>query len=191
MNDPWTFTDTITVYNWEDHPEWDLCPINTDGDWHDQIKYYYRNKKCIFMVECKRILKNYECIEWDNVAKRNIFKPSELWNKNKFYPVKLSKIAENLYEFNIDYPKPILTNSVSMPTNKQNINIHGVWKIYYLGGSDTGSMYVDSIDIFKNKVNKCHDFALMRFPSVNIHVPSMLINAGVMYDNISNYKICN
>lgn len=147
--DPWTFTDTIKVYNWENHPDWNLYPLNPKADWFEQLRYYDANRKSMYMIQCKRIIANYGCLGWDDIAKRNTFNSSESWQKNKFYPIKLSNNAQNLYYLDFPYPQPILTRSVNMPPNKRNINIHGVWKIYYSGGSDTGSIYVDSLDIFK------------------------------------------
>lgn len=199
-NDPWTFTDNIKVYNWESHPEWNLCPINITGIsmQMDQISHYHREREHLYMVECKRILISHGCLGWDNILKRNIFKNSESWEKNKFFPVELSGGAKTLYRINYPYSHPILTYSVNVPNDVPYIDIRGTWKIYYSGGSDTGSMYVDSIDNFKKRARECYKpFQMMYFPAVYINNPQFLMeknrndeSVGIIYQSVSNYKVC-
>ncbi len=49
-------------------------------------------------------------------------------------------------------------------------------EICYSGESDTGSIYVDSIDNFKGSVKKCNKSSeLMYFPAVYINNPRILM----------------
>ena len=201
-HDSWTFTDTIRVYNWEQHPDWNKCPLRSSADF-DSIKYYQKDKNLFPMIEAKRILG--KTLGWDNDLKRNTFTPTKEWilSKSKYFPVKLSHNATNLYRIDWPYKMPVLTHSVDVPLNQSYVDIHGTWKIYYSGGSDTGSIYVDSIDIFKQKARECFKpFQMMYFPEVYINNPfpdeDMKNNskenyikspAGIIYNNISTCKI--
>lgn len=171
-NDPWTFTDTIRVYNWESHPDWDKCALMNPTKYPFTIQYY-KNKypKLSSIIEAKRILANYNCIKWDSILKKDIFRPSDEWKNNMFFPIKLSTDRKNSY--NIDYPEypSILTHSVIVPHNKSYINVYGTWKIYYSGGSDTGSLYINSIVRFKKDIDNCNVSQLIYFPSVYINKP--------------------
>ncbi len=192
--DPWTFTDTITVYNWESHPDWDKANLDIN-DPFESIKIGHRNG-FYFMIEAKRILCNYKCLGWDDVNIRNYFIPSKDWEKNKFYPIELSNNTKNLYRSDFPYKQPILTHSVDIPLHISHVHVHGVWKIYYSGGSDTGSMYVNSIDNFKKDANKCNkSFQMMYFPGVYINNPMFCMKKdenkpfGIIYDNVSKCKV--
>lgn len=196
--DPWTFTDTITVYNWEKHPEWDKCPMFSNELFMINTSHH---REYFYMMECKRILHSIGCIGWDNILQKDIFKSSDGWKINKFYPVELSNTAKELYRVNYPYRSPILTHSVDVPYNKPYVKSNGIWKIYYSGGSDTGSLYVNTINRFKMDAQACYKpFQLMYFPSVNINFPQLLScnehndrdgkkNSGIIYDNISKFKV--
>ncbi len=192
--DPWTFTDTITVYNWESHPDWDKADLNINYPL-ESIKNGHRNG-FYFMINAKQILCNYKCLGWDDVLKRNYFIPSKDWNENKFYPVELSNNTQNLYRLDFPVKYTILTHSVDMPPYVSHIRIPGIWKIYYSGGSDTGSMYVNSIDKFKKHAKECYKpFQMMYFPGVYINNPMFCKKKdedkpfGIIYDNVSKCKI--
>ena len=151
--DPWTFTDTITVYNWEDHPDWDKYPLNLESGvfWGDQLKEQYaKDKNAAYMIQLKYILCNYKCIGWDNLMLRNTFIKSEEWENNKFYPVVVSNNVKNLYC--IEKGLPIITHTVDVPNNKPYTELYGQFKIYYRGNSDTGSTCIDTVDVFNKRM---------------------------------------
>ena len=166
--DPWIFTDTIKVYNWESHPDWFKCPLNPE-EWFESIKNYHAERIYIPMIELKRMLNCYGCLGWDNASQQNFFNPTENWIKNRFYPVELPTRAKNLYK--IDYNQmPILTSDLNL-SDKSDLDITGTWKIYYSGGSDVGSIRVNTLDRFKQDVENCHKFQLMYLPEIYINKP--------------------
>jgi hypothetical protein len=172
MQDPWIFTDTIKIYNWMDHPDWFKCPINPDEKhFFNDVRYYCQNNECLQMVEYKRILHGYGCLKWDNETQNNYFFPTDLWKKDKIYPIELPKEAEYFYRLDFQRKEPILTSAIE-EFEKPFIHKTNRWKIYYKGGSDTGSLYVNTVDKFNSDFSECGKFGMMYYPAVYIINPS-------------------
>lgn len=188
--DPWTFTEAIKIYNWESHPDWYKCPINPEKYFED-IRHYYRTKECFQMVECKRMLYNYKCLGYDSKIKQNYFIPSEEWQKDKFYPVELGENAKNLYRLGFPNILPVMTHCDEF--DGKYINKLNTWKIFYLGGSDTGSFYVETISRFNKIIEKYRNekYVMMTFPEIYINNPPFGSEKshGLLRDNVSNFKL--
>jgi len=189
--DPWTFTETIKVYNWESHPDWDLNPYNPETFYSD-----IRERKIVHsqMTEYKRILDGYGCLEWSKKLKRNFFHPNDKWLKNKVYPVVLPDTVKELYTINFPTVLPVMVSGIEK-FREHYIQVTGTWKIYYYGGSDVGSIYVNTFDKYNEHIESCkkYQFIFMYFPGVVINNPPFPPNPGVdlLHKNICNYKLPN
>lgn len=92
---------------------------------------------------------------------------------------------------------PILTYFRYDLDNQKYVKFTGKWKIYYFGGNDCGSLYVNTIDRFKADIQRCNKMGhFLFFPSVVINQPLCFKperrnddGIGIIYDNVSKYKV--
>ena len=105
--DPWTFTGTITISNWEAHPEWNEFSFDPKGA-QGQILVNAPKEKT-FICNAKRLLNNYDALGYNQDTKTNYFIPSQKWIEDKFYPIVLSDELTRLYQIRYPFFHPVLT----------------------------------------------------------------------------------